>query len=95
MSTNAKAGSHHPAGPLDHTHKRDRSVAPRRATTRTLAARLGLHRYFTGRPCIAGHVAERQTLSGACVECQRLSSRANRERIRKLLKAATPRKGRR
>ena len=29
----------------------------------------GLKRYFTGKPCKHGHVSERYTGSGACVEC--------------------------
>lgn len=31
----------------------------------------GAVRYFTGRPCTRGHVAERNTKSGACSECSR------------------------
>ena len=30
-----------------------------------------LTRYYTGRPCKHGHVAERYTQNGMCVECQR------------------------
>ena len=30
----------------------------------------GLKRYFTGEPCKAGHVAERRTAYGTCVECE-------------------------
>jgi hypothetical protein len=37
-------------------------------TERAEAKRLGLPRYFTGRPCVNGHIAERYT-SGGCVEC--------------------------
>ena len=29
----------------------------------------GLKRYFTGRPCKYGHIAERFTSNGSCVEC--------------------------
>lgn len=29
----------------------------------------GLSRYFTGRPCARGHVAERYVPNGGCVEC--------------------------
>ena len=29
----------------------------------------GLDRYFTGKPCIHGHVAERYVNGGDCVEC--------------------------
>lgn len=29
----------------------------------------GWPRYFTGEACKNGHIADRQTMSGACVEC--------------------------
>lgn len=29
----------------------------------------GLMRYFTGEPCVRGHLAERETVSGYCVTC--------------------------
>jgi transcriptional regulator with XRE-family HTH domain len=32
----------------------------------------GLQRYFTGEPCIHGHVSERQTINKNCVDCSRL-----------------------
>lgn len=31
----------------------------------------GLNKYFTGKPCSKGHVAERYTTSGTCQECLR------------------------
>lgn len=34
----------------------------------------GLKRYFTGKPCKHGHLAERWTSGWACVECTRVSS---------------------
>ena len=46
----------------------------------------GLKRYFTGKPCKNGHVAERFTTGGGCVECVRASVRrwrkANLEKAR-------------
>ena len=30
----------------------------------------GLRRYYTGEQCKRGHVSERWTLNGACIECQ-------------------------
>lgn len=33
------------------------------------AKEAGLARYFTGKPCIHGHVAERYTATGACIVC--------------------------
>lgn len=38
---------------------------------------LGLTRYFTGRPCPAGHIAERSVSNYQCVAC------ANDARLRK------------
>lgn len=46
--------------------------------TRKEALAIGVKRYFTGKPCPYGHVAERIVSSGACHEChlKRLSQRA-------------------
>lgn len=30
----------------------------------------GLPRYFTGKPCLRGHISERYTASGICIQCQ-------------------------
>lgn len=40
--------------------------------TRPEAIKLGLTRYFTGKPCKRGHVAARFAASYGCVECQAL-----------------------
>lgn len=40
--------------------------------TRAEAREMGLPRYFTGKPCPHGHVAERFTSGGGCRECLRL-----------------------
>lgn len=37
--------------------------------TRAEAIASGATRYYTGKPCKNGHVAERYTLHGPCVEC--------------------------
>src|SRR6516162_3356005 len=37
--------------------------------TRSQAKRRGLVRYFSGKPCPRGHLAERQTSNGNCCEC--------------------------
>jgi 5-methylcytosine-specific restriction endonuclease McrA len=42
----------------------------RHIVTRAQAKRLGLKRYFTGKPCKRGHIAE-HWISGPCVVCQR------------------------
>lgn len=44
-------------------------------TTREEAIEKGLTRYFTGKPCKHGHIAERNTVSKNCMECGRLKSR--------------------
>ncbi|WP_116598986.1 hypothetical protein [Primorskyibacter marinus] len=36
---------------------------------RATARDMGLKRYFTGKPCKKGHVAERHVSSACCVEC--------------------------
>lgn len=38
-------------------------------STKTEAAAVGLARFFTGQPCKRGHLSERYTSTGACVEC--------------------------
>ena len=32
-----------------------------------------LKRYFTGKPCSKGHIAERYTCKSTCIECERLA----------------------
>jgi hypothetical protein len=39
--------------------------------SRAEAKAKGLKRYFTGKPCKHGHVAERQVSNATCVECER------------------------
>jgi hypothetical protein len=40
--------------------------------TRKQAQQQGLTRYFTGKPCKNGHIAERQTSKGVCVDCHKV-----------------------
>lgn len=49
------------------------SIAGRDIVTRAQAKQSGALRYFTGGACKHGHVAERLTINGACVECSRLA----------------------
>jgi len=37
--------------------------------TRQDAIRGGIPRYFSGEPCKRGHMSERWTLSGGCLQC--------------------------
>jgi len=50
--------------------------------TRKEAKERGLARYFTGKPCPHGHVAERWASNSRCVECARKRYEANPEKIR-------------
>lgn len=44
--------------------------------TRAAAKREGLTRYFTGEPCIRGHISERHTVNGDCNVCACAKKRA-------------------
>ena len=48
----------------------DKTTLP---TTKDTAIELGAKRYFTGTPCIYGHMAARYTNGGVCCECTRLT----------------------
>ena len=37
--------------------------------TRQQAIRLGIKRYFTGKPCLRGHISERYTTMAKCIAC--------------------------
>jgi hypothetical protein len=38
---------------------------------KVIAREAGLKRYFTGKPCVHGHVCERLVSGGQCVECMK------------------------
>ena len=46
-----------------------------------------LSRFYTGRRCHVGHLAERYTTSGNCVECDRRRATNNMRKYRRKLKA--------
>lgn len=48
---------------------------------RVEAHKLGLKRYFTGRACVQGHVAERITSSFCCMDCKRKLRRPPKEKM--------------
>ena len=56
--------------------------------TQMEAARLGLNKYYTGRPCKRGHKSERWTLNGACVQCNVERVNRKREEIATAMKTA-------
>lgn len=47
-----------------------------------------LRRYFTGAPCLNGHVAERRTSTHGCVECERVRKAAWRLENSEAIKAS-------
>ena len=58
-----------------------------RKLTRKNAKSKGLKRYFTGKKCLYGHIAERDVLKADCIECQKsrikLFYKKNRDKILK------------
>ena len=72
--------------------------------TRALAKQNKQLRYFTGIACLHGHVSERLTINGTCVECSRISDQspesrakaklwlaANKQRVREIKRASAKR----
>jgi hypothetical protein len=57
---------------------------------RNQAKLLGLKRYFTGKPCVRGHIAER-VVAGGCVECAAENSARYWEKKAALLPPKQPR----
>ena len=56
--------------------------------SRAEAMTAGLNRYFTGKPCRNGHVAERHVTGGTCVECNKSLVIAWREENREKKRAS-------
>ncbi len=50
--------------------------------SRAEAKHLKLKRYFTGKPCKHGHIAERQTCNGECMSCVSIRNKKSTERRR-------------
>lgn len=50
--------------------------------TRLDAINSGKAVYFTGKPCIHGHIVNRYTSTGHCIECLRLRGLAERKVIK-------------
>jgi 5-methylcytosine-specific restriction endonuclease McrA len=63
--------------------------------TRKRAIKLGLKRYFTGKPCKRGHIVERYVSNLGCLTCGAASEALNKEKRRKNGKAAAYDKERR
>lgn len=56
--------------------------------TRKAAKAASATRFFTGQPCVYGHLAERVTSSGNCTECSKLKKQSYRKRERTRVNAA-------
>lgn len=56
------------------------------AETRAEAKALGYPRYYTGKPCGRGHVTDRHTSTGGCIECIAEDQKKNRPTRRRALK---------
>ena len=54
---------------------------------RQVAIARGLSKYFNGRPCKRGHIAERYTLTCNCAQCIADANRRARERVRSIRNA--------
>lgn len=48
---------------------------------RNEALQRNLIRYYTGRPCKHGHIAERNTLTSACLSCLGIDQKKRRRRV--------------
>lgn len=57
--------------------------------SRNDAKTVGLKRFFTGRPCKNGHLAERFVSTGTCVECAKNAVQSHRLRFRSSLPWST------
>ena len=55
---------------------------------RMAAAKLGLNKYYTGKPCRNGHKSERYVLSCTCVQCALESANKHRNEFTSALRAA-------
>lgn len=52
------------------------------------AARKGLMRYYTGKPCAHGHIAERYVVSMACLECNKVRVAKYHQSVKKIVREA-------
>jgi hypothetical protein len=66
----------------------------KRVINRDAAKKAGLPRYFTGKPCKHGHIAERHTVNYTCIDCgSRISRQCHMKfRTERLAKQAALRK---
>jgi len=60
-----------------------------RISERKTAKAAGLVRYFTGKPCPQGHIAEREVINGSCTVCQAERRSTSKFKARKKAWSAT------
>ena len=56
-------------------------------STASAAQAAGLKRFFTGRPCRQGHIAERYAASGECYECAKIKAERHRQSTGRITQA--------
>jgi len=56
-------------------------------SNRKQAAREGLHKYFTGKPCKRGHLSYRYTKTGTCAACVRLYTTEYGKQVKSIIDA--------
>lgn len=54
---------------------------------RKQAIEQGLAKFITGRPCKYGHTSERNTVTGACLECVNNRNKEYQQKARDMIKA--------
>jgi 5-methylcytosine-specific restriction endonuclease McrA len=54
--------------------------------SRKTAKAYGFLRYFTGKPCCAGHIEQRATRNGVCLACERLRDQESKARRQNKIK---------
>lgn len=60
----------------------------KKVISRDQAIAAGAKSYFTGLPCVNGHIDERLTINAQCKSCAREGQQRHREKIRRLVAEA-------
>jgi len=63
------------------THKFINGCTAHNTGIRNAAKKAGRPHYFTGKPCKNGHIANRATINGCCMECGRIKMAEFRKKI--------------
>jgi len=59
-----------------------KQVKKKKIISREEAIQKGLSSYFTGKPCINGHIYKRATINGMCYQCNYERAKAKRIEIK-------------